>query len=88
MKWKKFPSWLKGGVIGAGIFIVMFLLSYAILMLGCMESALSLISQRSEIMFPTPCLLVYLFFATWFIALPFFTIVGALIGIIIEKKSI
>jgi len=87
MKWKKFPSWLKGGLIGAGIFVVLFLLSYAVLMLGCVESVLSLISQRSEIMLPTPCFLVYLFFTSWFVSLPFFTIVGVLIGIIIEKKS-
>ena len=85
MKWKKFPKWLKGAIIGAGIFGVLFLLSYIILMAGCMEKVAYLTMANSGMMFLTPCLLTYLFFAAWSITLPIFTIIGAIIGYIIQK---
>ena len=85
MGWKDWPYWIKGGVIGLGIFIVMFLLSYIILMLGCMDRVIYLLSIKSGIMFPTPCLLVYFFFASYSI-MPFvFIVIGAIIGLIVGK---
>jgi len=83
--WKKYPYWLKGGIISAGFIFIIFLLSFILLHLGCMSRIIFLLSQKPEIMFPTPCLVVYFFYTYWAINLPCFFILGAGMGRIIEK---
>ena len=85
MKLKNCPYWLKGAIAGLIIFLILFLLSFISLHLGCMDSIISIINQGPEIMFPTPCLLIYFFYAGWFIFLPSFVIIGLIIGLIIQK---